>query len=260
MNPYEILGIKESASDAEIKKAYYNLAKKYHPDKNANNEYNDTKFKEVNQAYYLLINKEYKKEGTFNFEDMFAKFNQFDFSSISKKLFNEASQFSKFFKEKHPNGIQDKRDKTDDKIYNLNIDIRDIYYGVIKELYVSRKRICKKCMGLGIKLFQKDESNICSKCNGLKYIDSDIKLNIDSSEKKMIFHGESDQSIDKNTGDIILNINPRYDEYDNLYIINNYDILYQLFINKNKDVPKTFQIFNEKIKNRFCKNKYYERN
>src|SRR6185436_993430 len=48
---YEILGINKGASKDEIKKAFYKLAHKYHPDKKEGNE---AKFKEVNEAYQIL--------------------------------------------------------------------------------------------------------------------------------------------------------------------------------------------------------------
>ena len=48
---YEILGVNKSASKEEIKKAFYKLAHKYHPDKKEGNE---AKFKEVNEAYQTL--------------------------------------------------------------------------------------------------------------------------------------------------------------------------------------------------------------
>lgn len=56
-NPYEVLGINEGASDEEIKKAYRELVKKYHPDKYVNNPLADLaaeKMKEINDAYDAL--------------------------------------------------------------------------------------------------------------------------------------------------------------------------------------------------------------
>ena len=53
MNPYDVLGVDPSASDEEIKKAYRNLSRKYHPDSNMNSEHPEiaeAKFKEVQQA------------------------------------------------------------------------------------------------------------------------------------------------------------------------------------------------------------------
>ncbi len=53
-NPYDVLGVPESASDEEIKKAYRKLAKKYHPDNYTDSPLKDVaseKMKEINEAY-----------------------------------------------------------------------------------------------------------------------------------------------------------------------------------------------------------------
>ncbi|MGN0465535.1 MAG: J domain-containing protein [Lachnospiraceae bacterium] len=58
MDPYKILGVPETASDEEIKKAYRRLSKKYHPDANINNPNKDEaerKFKEVQSAYETIM-------------------------------------------------------------------------------------------------------------------------------------------------------------------------------------------------------------
>lgn len=60
MNPYEVLGVREGASEAEIKAAYKELAKKYHPDKYVDNPLADLaeqKMQEINEAYDMLMKK-----------------------------------------------------------------------------------------------------------------------------------------------------------------------------------------------------------
>jgi DnaJ-class molecular chaperone len=56
---YEILGVSKNASEAEIKRAYRRLAHQYHPDKNKGD---DKKFKEINEAYQVLGNKEKREQ------------------------------------------------------------------------------------------------------------------------------------------------------------------------------------------------------
>lgn len=53
---YKILGIPFEATASEIRKAYYALAQKYHPDKNAGSQIFEERFKEINQAYQVLSN------------------------------------------------------------------------------------------------------------------------------------------------------------------------------------------------------------
>lgn len=59
MDPYKVLGVTESTSDDDIKRAYRNLAKKYHPDNYINSPLADlasNKMKEINEAYDLIMN------------------------------------------------------------------------------------------------------------------------------------------------------------------------------------------------------------
>lgn len=59
MNPYQVLGVAETATDAEVKTAYRELAKKYHPDNYSDNPLSDLaeeKMQEINQAYDSIVN------------------------------------------------------------------------------------------------------------------------------------------------------------------------------------------------------------
>ena len=59
---YKILGITKSASEADIKKAYRKLARKYHPDLNPNDKTAEKSFKEINEANEVLSNPENRKK------------------------------------------------------------------------------------------------------------------------------------------------------------------------------------------------------
>lgn len=79
-NPYEVLGIREGASEEEIKKAYRELARKYHPDQYVNNPLSDLaqeKMKEINDAYnYLMKNKGSRQSGTSYNTGGYQRYNQ----------------------------------------------------------------------------------------------------------------------------------------------------------------------------------------
>ena len=59
---YEVLGVREGSSADEIKKAYRDLAKKYHPDANPNNKSAEEKFKGISEAYYVLSDEKKRRE------------------------------------------------------------------------------------------------------------------------------------------------------------------------------------------------------
>jgi molecular chaperone DnaJ len=59
---YEILGVAKDVSEAELKKAYRKLARKYHPDVNPDDKEAEKKFKEISAAYDILANSEKRAE------------------------------------------------------------------------------------------------------------------------------------------------------------------------------------------------------
>src|SRR3989304_7991972 len=59
---YKTLGVERNASEADIKAAYRRLARKYHPDVNPNNKAAEARFKEINEAYQVLSDREKRKK------------------------------------------------------------------------------------------------------------------------------------------------------------------------------------------------------
>jgi len=91
---YDVLGVKKNASGEEIKKAYRKLAMKYHPDRNPNKKEAEERFKEINEAYAVLSDKEKRKQydtiGAEGFRQRFTQediFRGFDFDEILSGLF-----------------------------------------------------------------------------------------------------------------------------------------------------------------------------
>jgi DnaJ-class molecular chaperone len=61
-DPYEVLGVRREASDDEIKKAYRNLARQYHPDRNPGDKQAEAKFKEIQDAYDIVGDKKKREQ------------------------------------------------------------------------------------------------------------------------------------------------------------------------------------------------------
>jgi curved DNA-binding protein len=104
-NYYEILGIKKDAAEGQIKKAYRKLAMKYHPDRNPGNKAAEEKFKEINEAYAVLSDKDKRKQydmfGSDKFHQRFSQddiFRGFDIGDILKDFgFGTEDVFSHIF-------------------------------------------------------------------------------------------------------------------------------------------------------------------
>jgi curved DNA-binding protein len=101
---YEILGVGRKATPDEIKKAYRKLALKYHPDRNKGNKEAEERFKEINEAYAVLSDKEKRQQyDTFGAEGFHQRFTQedifrgFNFGDIFRDMGVSDDIFSTLF-------------------------------------------------------------------------------------------------------------------------------------------------------------------
>lgn len=178
---YSILGIPRSASEAEIKKAYFSLAKKYHPDVNKNPDAKE-KFAEINIAYETLgeIEKRrtYDSTGMTGDEQEQAKNSGFNPSSSSnfnpftnftgsgfnfQDIFNE---FDSFF-----TGQEDQEKmnyKGEDINLVLEISFIEAVKGTQKKVQFERKSLCSTCNGTKIK--PGTTPTKCTSCGGKGHI------------------------------------------------------------------------------------------
>ena len=158
---YKILGVGKNTSKEEIKRAYRELAQKYHPDKKGGDE---KKFKEINEAYQVLSDDkkraQYDQFGTVfgeggpswggswqgvNFEDLFKGFSgfggfrdtEFDFSDIFGDIFDRGRRTRRY------------KTKAQDISIDLELTLEEIYKGLKKDIKLRKSVLCPDCRGSG---------------------------------------------------------------------------------------------------------------
>ena len=89
---YKILEISINATNDDIKKAFRSLAKKYHPDRNVNDENALRKFQEVNEAYEVLSNEDSRKE----YDKKISSFKQSNSKETNSKNNNSSNEKKKY--------------------------------------------------------------------------------------------------------------------------------------------------------------------
>lgn len=169
---YEVLGVEKSADAATIKRAYYKLAKKYHPDANPGDKVAEEKFKEVNEAYEVLSDADkrakYDQYGHAAFDPAmggggegggfggFGGFGDFgDLGDILGGMFGGA-----FGGGRRRNGPQ----QGEDIGVNVSISFEEAAFGVKKDITYNRICRCPDCRGSGAAPGTQAET--CSVCRG----------------------------------------------------------------------------------------------
>ena len=164
---YEILEISQTADKTTIKKAYRDMAKKYHPDKNQGDANAEHKFKLCNEAYQCLsdddqrgIYDRYGKEGLQGMGGRGRSSGGFD---------DLGSMFEEMFNGFGGGGARRRKNPSDIEKYplDMNIDMHisfhEAIFGCEKEIEFSYKNSCKDCSGTGA---QEGKLSTCNQCKG----------------------------------------------------------------------------------------------
>ena len=163
---YEVLGVSKTADDAEIKKAFRGLAKKYHPDMHPGDKECEEKFKEAQEAYAVLSDPEKRRQydqfGHAAFDGS-AGAGGFDFSGMDMgDIFGDI--FGDFF----GGGSRRRGNDGPMKGANLRTSVRitfeEAVFGCEKEIEMVLKDECNSCHGTGAKPGTSPET--CTKCGG----------------------------------------------------------------------------------------------
>ena len=187
-NPYEVLGVSRDASDADIKKAYHKLVMKYHPDKNPGDKAAEEKFKEVNNAFDIL--KDPQKRAAYDRygDAAFAGGNgasagmggnpfgngafHFDMGGGAgmEDILREAMRGFGFggFEGATRAGGASARTRGRDLLDEVEISLRDAYFGKTHTVKFSSNVKCEKCNGYGTA--DGKPAPVCSRCHGTGYV------------------------------------------------------------------------------------------
>ena len=170
---YEVLGVDRSASAEDIKKAYRQLAKKYHPDLNPDNKEAEDKFKEVNEAYEVLSDTDKK-----------SRFDQFGHAGVDPSYggggyggggfsggFSDMGDigdiFNSFFGGGFSSGTRSSVNaprRGQDIQANITINFMDACFGKPMDITINRMEKCPDCNGSGAAAGS--SADTCPDCHG----------------------------------------------------------------------------------------------
>ena len=181
MDYYEVLNLKKGASESDIKKAYYKLARENHPDKvDADKREEATKnFQKIGEAYEVLSDAE--KRGIY---DQFGK-DGLQQNQQNGQQGNPFNMFSQMFGQNFGFGgfnqqqRKERNRKNKPTVFPLNITLTDVYKGIEKKLKVTRKVISKGGVEKE-KVDVKDYESTwkeCDKCKGQGVINEMRQMN-----------------------------------------------------------------------------------
>jgi molecular chaperone DnaJ len=150
---YEILGVAETASQDDIRKAYRKLARKYHPDKTGGDKAGETRLKEINAAYGILKNAEKRAEydkrrksgGFEGFEGFDVGGEGADFSEMFSTIFGGAAGGGRGARTRARTSARPGNDLE----ARVRVTLAEIASGTKKTLRINRAETCGDCGGSG---------------------------------------------------------------------------------------------------------------
>ena len=174
---YAILGVKRNASEREIKQAYRQLARKYHPDVNPGDKSAEAKFKQINEAYELLSDKEKRKKydqfgDQWQYADQFTRagWQQTPFRGFGKSSGGTSFHFGEVFIDDlfdemlrgtrtYTRRAQPRRGQ--DIESPVEVTLEEAYHGTRRTLSLQVEEPCCSCHGSG-----QIQNMPCSTCQG----------------------------------------------------------------------------------------------
>lgn len=227
---YEVLNVGATANENEVRKAYYKLAKIYHPDKirseGGDKEAAEEKFKEIKFAYEVLSDKEKRniydrygmeglKEGVSGteFEDIFSNF----FGGMGGGMAGGMGgfPFDMFGGGGMPGmggrGAGRQKRRTQNVVYPLRVTLEELYKGAVRHIEIERNELCDG---------QEGKPGATKTMKKIKKIEVNIDRGMQDSQK-LIFRGESNQMPGVETGDLIVVL--QQEEHD-VFTVNHDDL------------------------------------
>jgi molecular chaperone DnaJ len=161
---YEVLGVKKGASEDEIKKAYRELARKWHPDRNPDDQQAEERFKEIQQAYGTLSDPEKRKQ--YDAGGRFAGFGAGGFPGGGFPGGGFASDlgdiFSTFFRGRGQPGPREQRGR--DLETEVRLSFEQAMHGAQISISVPTTGECPTCHGSGAR--PGTSPHTCPRCEG----------------------------------------------------------------------------------------------
>ena len=166
---YEALGLGKNASDDDIKKAFRQLAKKYHPDVNPGDKSAESRFKEINEAYEVLSDAQkksrYDQFGHAGVDPNFGAGGGFGgFGGFGGMEFDLSDLFGSIFGGQSTTRNRNAPRKGERIHAELIITFEEAAFGCEKEVSAMRIEICDDCTGTGCA--EGTTAEKCTACNG----------------------------------------------------------------------------------------------